>query len=232
VTDRLLIQSISDHPEDQFLKYMLLEEPIHRDYAARCDADYEYFVGWKDDKCNPTWNRITMMQDALRRGYRKIVWLDADTLVVRSDCDIFAETSDTAPLLMTRVDGAHVEIPWGYYDGDTACEAPGWDVYNDGVLIVNDSAHARAALDFAWRNRLAEFRPWHVPGMPELDWLLDYVYDHPDAVEQLDDRWNWMGYPHTCPKDEAVIRAWHGIPYEQRWEQFKAAFDERYALAT
>lgn len=220
VSDLLLIQSIGDDRQDHFAKYMALEEPIHRAYAALCDADYEYFVGYKDPRAHPTWNRIIMMLDAFERGYKKIVWLDADTLVVKPEENIFEGTSDTAPLLMTRVLSAHVEIPWK--------DDPFWDCYNDGVLIANDSPHARAALTFAWENRRSPFEPWHVPGMPELDWLLDYVFDHPDSVEQLDGRWNWMGYPQECPREEAVILAWHGQPTPFRWDSFKAAYDERY----
>lgn len=259
MTDRLLIQSIGSNPHDTFKKYMALQEPIHRDYAARCGADYEYFVGESDARCNPTWNRVRMMLDAFDRGYRKIVWLDADCLVVRPDDDVFDGTSDSAPLLMTRVLDSHVEMPWKFNPAVRAegmCGAyrfhpgiddlcgrepghagdhlngggpwPQWDVYNDGVLIVNDSDHARAALEFAWARRLAPFKPWHIPGMPELDWLLDYVFDHPDAVEQLHDRWNWIPYPTASLKEQAAILAWHGYPHEQRWVEYQAAYEARY----
>lgn len=263
MSDLLLIQSIGDNDRDTFAKYMELEEPIHREYAAACGADYEYFVGWSDPRVNPTWNRIAMMLDGFQRGYRKIVWLDADTLVVDPTQDIFAGTSNDVPLLMTRVMHAHVDMPWGPFDQDTRrarrcgslhkyegriCQVPldqpvkghagdhgdkdgpwpQWDVYNDGVLIVNDSHHARECLSWAWDKRRAPFEPWHVPGMPELCWLLDYVYKYPEAVEQLDGRWNCMGYDHECSRDEAAILAWHGIPHAVRFDQFKLAYDERW----
>src|SRR6185369_15830051 len=111
MSDLLLIQSIGDDPNDAFIKYMALQEPIHRAYAEKCGADYQFFVGRKDPLCHPTWNRIQMMLDAFANGYRKVVWFDADVLVVDQAQDVFAETSN-APLLMTRVLSSHWDFPW------------------------------------------------------------------------------------------------------------------------
>jgi hypothetical protein len=54
-------------------------------------------------------------------------------------------------------------------------------------------------MEFVWANRRSPFKPWHVPGIPELDWILDYVYTHPDSVEQMSLAYNWMPYPEAPP---------------------------------
>lgn len=264
MSDLLMIQSIGDDPNDRFAAYMDLSLPIHADYAERHGADFRFFRG-SYEGLNPTWNRIPMMLKAFEDGYRKVVWLDADVLVVKRDRNVFEETSDDAPLLMTRVLHAHIEMPWGPWEaslrtqglcgshkltigpterfcrvpmpGSTAGHAgdhgdgqgpwPQWDVYNDGVLIANNSSLAVEALEFAWSKRREPFRPWHIPGMPELDWILDYVYAFPEAVEELHDRWNWQ-FEHRCPKDEACWLAWHGEPAQKRWAEFSAAWQEHY----
>ena len=71
-------------------------------------------------------------------------------------------------------------------------------------------------------------KPWHEKGIPELDWLLDYVYAHPESVQQLSLAYNWMPYPEAPPYDDAVILAWHGMAHEDRWDGFQAALKHFY----
>lgn len=224
---KLIIQSIGANSDDAFRRWMDLTEPIHQEYADRHHADYELFVGNKEPGLHPTWSRIIMFLDAFAAGYDKVVWLDADTLVVNQARDVFEETSD-APLLMTRVLSSHFEFPWASEVDGVVVPADKWDVYNDGVLIANNTDHAKACFEFVWENRNSPFKPWHVPGIPELDWILDYVYAHPDSVEQMSLAYNWMPYPEAPPYDEAVIMAWHGMPHEVRWDGLTKALAHFY----
>lgn len=227
---KLIIQSIGANPDDWFIKWMDLTEPLHKQYAERCGADFVYFVGDKEPALHPTWNRIPMFLEAFRDGYDKVIWLDADTLVVNQDRDVFEETDDDAPLLMTRVQDSHFEFPWASEVHGEIVPADRWDVYNDGVLIANNTPHAIAALEFVWANRRSKLKPWHEPGIPELDWILDYVYTHPEAVKQLSLAYNWMPYPEAPPFDEAVIMAWHGMPHDVRWQGLISALKHFYGL--
>lgn len=225
---KLLVQSIGGSPNDAFRKWMAVTEPLHREYCDRHDADYAYFAGEWESGLHPTWNRLPMMMDAFDRGYDKVVWLDADTLIVDQDTSIFDATDSDVPMLMTRVLSSHFEFPWASEVDGTIVPADHWDVYNDGVLIMNNTPDAVACLHFAWANRRSKFKPWHVPGIPELDWILDYVYAHPDAVQQLSLRFNWMPYPEAPPYEEAVVMAWHGMPHDVRWTGFKNAMAHFY----
>jgi hypothetical protein len=205
----LIIQSIGSNHDDAFRPWMEITEPLHKEYAAKCDADFEFFVGNKEPGLHPTWSRIIMFLDAFAAGYDKVLWLDADTLVVNQDRNVF---------------------PWASRDETTGEIIPAdkWDVYNDGVLIASNTAHARACFEFVWANRRTPFEPWHVPGIPELDWILDYVYKHPDSVEQLSLAYNWMPYPEAPPYEEAVIMAWHGMALPQRFDGLHKALEHFY----
>ena len=261
----LIIQSIGEDPNDWFIKWMEIAEPIHREYALRCGADYIFFAGVKEPGLHPTWNRLPMFLDAFDAGYDKIAWLDADTIVTDQETSIFDVTDNDVPLLMTRVLSSHHEFPWqetyngavraadmcGMYrygpEADDLCtmlpdhdgfhrngggewERQQWDVYNDGVLIANYCPLAIEALEFAWANRRTPFKPWHVPGIPELDWILDFVYAHPEAVSELSLRFNWQNYPQAPPYDEAVVMAWHGMSLPERWDGLQKAMHHFYGV--
>lgn len=216
MTDRLIIQSHTPRP-DQFEKYLALSRPIHEAYAKRCDADYELFVGWKEADVNPTWNRLPMILDAFANGYEKVVWLDADTIVTNPARDIFAEVAG-APLHMTRTSG----FPWWTPDGER-------EAWNDGVLVAERGPEATAALEWVWARRHDPFLAHQISGMPELSWLLDYVFTQPDTlVKELADVWNWMPFAHASPRAGAVIEAFHGQRYGERWENFQSVYREFY----
>lgn len=224
MTDRLVIQSIGTpldpRKPDVFEKYMDLARPIHEDWAKRCDADYEYFVGWKEDGVNPTWNRLPMILDAFAEGYNSVFWMDADVLVVKPDRDIFEEVTG-APLHMTRTSGFPYQTP----NGD---EQEAW---NDGVLLVHNTPDAIDALQWTWDRRYDPFRPGQVPTMPELTWLLDYVFTHPESlVMELPDIWNWMDEGvNGTPRDDAVIEAFHGQRHHERWDNYQDCYRRHYA---
>lgn len=212
VAERLIIQS-HGAGDDWYVPWFALSRPIHERYAAECDADYLFFAGQKDWKVHPAWNRLPMILDAFDAGYRKVVWLDADTLVVDSTQNIFTATDDSIPLQMRRTGG----FPWVTPDG----EQEGW---NDGVLVVNNVPGARTAIEWVWARRHDPPAQHHMPSLWELNHLLDLVLAQPDLVADLPDRWNWMRFEDASPEADAAICAWHGYPHDERW----AAFIEKY----
>lgn len=218
MTRNLLIQSA----DGAHLKYLDAAEPIHRAYAERHGADYLAHRGRIDPTVHPAWNRLPLMLDAFEQGYEKVVWLDTDTLVVQPEHDIFAETRSDIALLMKRA-----YIPW--QDRPDAA-------WNDGVLVANaavtapgsfgqdSTVRAERALRWVWGKRGVPFREHHVPGMWELNWLMDWCSQFPGDVDYLDPAWNWMSLDMTLYGPEgAYILAWHGMPHDQRWAEFTAA---------
>lgn len=215
-SDRLIIQSVDG---GLWAEWMDLSAPIHGGYATRCGADYWYFLGTWEAGVHPAWNRLPMILEAFAMGYEKVVWLDGDTLVVNQDRNIFAETRDDVPFQMTRVLHAHVEMPW---------PEPGWDPYNDGVLVTNRSRESIAAVQWVWEQRHTPHLAHHHPSMWELNWLLDWIFAHRDDVGLLSQIWNWMPFAEAPPREEAVILAWHGMPFTQRWTEYREALRVHY----
>lgn len=213
--DRLIIQSC----DENFLRYLNLSRPIHEEYAEKCGADYWFFLGRKDPLVHPAWNRIPMFLEAFEQGYRKVVWLDGDSLVVDDSRSIFADTDWVTPLQMTRPKDSHVEMPWG---------EDGWDMWNDGVLVANRTPETIACFEFVWSMRLEPFLPHHHPTLWELNWLADFCFENRTSVKQLDLVWNWQPFREAPPQSTAVIQSWHGIDHEPRFLLFAERFAELY----
>lgn len=232
---RLIIQSGDEAVE----KFVELSRPIHEQYALACGADYHYQPGRTDPNAHPAWNRFIMAFDAFVQGYEQVLWLDTDTLVVDHNVNVFERAPfdhegsrrlhagqgdgppwEYAPFVMRRTAGG------AYWpsDGDDQ-----WEQYNDGVLLMNRSAACEDALEWLWGQRTRLPQPHHVSSMWELNWLLDLVKERPEMVVEMDQRFNWQPFNGASPEQYAVILAWHGIPHQARFSQFRQAFRNRYA---
>lgn len=226
----LIIQS----GDSNVARYLDRSEPFHEEYARRVGADYWRFDGvWKQAP-HPAWNRWPMMLDAFMRGYERVLWMDSDTLVVDPWVNVFEQSiyshegrcvvgigeepgdEFSVPFVMRRTAGG------AYWPADGADQYEQW---NDGVLLVNRSEIAAAAIGELWSKRTVRPLGHHSPSMWELNWLLDYVKVHPAHVVQMDQRFNWQPFNGASPEQYAVIKAWHGIPHEQRWREFSATVD-------
>jgi hypothetical protein len=197
----LIIQSV-DH---NYTPYIALTYARHADYAQRCGADYQVFTGVKEAGLHPSWNRIPLFLEALDEGYEKIVWLDADVLVVNPGVNIVTETANDIPFQMSRY--AHYRLY-------------GEPHYCNGVMVICAQPETREALQWVWAQRHAPFRPYHIPGLWEQNWVADYIHEHPGVAKDLPQRFNYL--PKYADRPEApVILAWHGEP--RRIESLKRA---------
>lgn len=227
--DRLIIQS----GDANVAKYLDASEPFHRAYAEACSAEFARFDGTWPGASHPAWNRLPMMLDAFERGYKQVLWLDSDTLVVDPTVNVFERAPfdhagsrrmhrgqsdgppwEYSPLCMRRTAG-------GFYwpmDGDDQ-----WEGWNDGVLLV--TPEAQTIIEWVWSKRAEKPMPHHQPTLWELNWLLDIVKDDPTLCAEMDQRFNWQPFNGSSPEQYAVIKAWHGIAHETRWREFKAAVE-------
>lgn len=216
-------------------RYLDRSEPFHEEYARRCGADFWRFDGcWKQSP-HPAWNRLPMMLDAFERGYERVLWLDSDTLVVDPWVNVFDEAPWSHEHRRVVGAGESDGPPWEYtpfvmrrtaggfhWPMDGIDEYEGW---NDGVLLVSYSAESITALSSLWDCRSRRPRPHHQPTLWELNWLLDWVKSNPSYVVEMDQRFNWQPFNGSSPEQYAVIKAWHGLPHEQRWAEFSATVD-------
>lgn len=209
---------------------LAITHDAHLRYAVRCDADFVVLKGYAEPGVHAAWNRIAMMLDAFADGVDKVVWLDADTLVVNQDVSIFSETDDDVAFQMVRVPGSTAE--WGR----------GEDIWNDGVMVANRAAIE--GLTWMWSKRNAVPEPHHVAtALPwEGNWMLDWMFGHREQVAELSVRFNWMPpsydmsvaprasspWDAAVPSEDAVIRAWHGFPLWRRLLCMRHVYDEVY----
>lgn len=215
-------------------RYLDASEYYHRAYAQQCGAEYWRFDGAWEHGTHPAWNRLPMMLEAFERGFERVLWMDSDTLVVKPHVDVFEQSiySHEGRCVVGQAEeaGAEFLVPFvmrrtaggAYWPASGADQYEQW---NDGVLLVNRSALAVHALEELWACRALRPRAWHSPSMWELNWLLDWVKANPDDVVQMDQRFNWQPFNGASPEQYAVIKAWHGIPHEQRWREFSAEVD-------
>lgn len=215
--DRLIVQSVSSR-DDHYGEQLAVIRAIHERYARACRADYQAFIGEKDPGVCASWNKSKLILEAFDRGYRKVVWLDVDTLVVEPAVDIFAETDNDVPLQL---------VPYLPH-GDAVLHPPPF-YYNAGVIVANASVAARAAMEYVWDRRRVPPPSAHFDTawdqLPLNKWLgrrqgLPFAPGDLSAeqgranvasVRPLDVRFNWMfDWSPLGSEPDAVIYAWHG----------------------
>lgn len=203
----LIVQSVDAH----YAPYIALSYGRHAEYAHRCGADYLVYTGLKDAGCHPAWNKIALLHDGLAQGYEKLVWLDADTLVIDPDVNIFTETRNDVDFQLCR----YANYLW-----------QGQPHVNTGVMVVNAGSSAIKALQWIWDQRAMPLRSHHVPTFWEQNWVGDYVHEHPEACAELSHRFNH--HARFSPfQGSVVIESWPGEP--DRLAQMRHMSEHLYA---
>jgi hypothetical protein len=169
------------------LQLLSLSHELHNAYAARHTFTFCCIRGPVQSDRHPFWDKIRLIQMMLAAGYELVVWLDADTLVVKPEVDVRTALRDGAPIAMCRNPIAWEGLPWHY---------------NAGVIFVRNTGPARWFFDEVWRAGNVDPRAWK-----EQARINELARKHADLVQQLEDKWN-------CAQVNSVrnpiIRAWHG----------------------
>jgi ADP-heptose:LPS heptosyltransferase len=170
------------------LRMLSISRELHDIYATRHTLTFCCIRGPVQFHRNAFWDKIRLVQMMLALGSELVVWLDADTLVVRPEVDVRSALKHDAPIGMCRN-----PIPW---------EDQSWH-YNSGMMVIRNTGPARWFFDEVWRAGPIDRDPWQ-----EQIRINELARKHPDLVQQLDDKWN-------CTKGvnsvrDPVIRAWHG----------------------
>ena len=161
----------------------------HADYCARHGICYWPVLGDVQRARSPHWNKIALIKHALAEGFERVVWLDADTLILRHDEDIRTAINDGPPLGLAQ-------HPRPDLDGNPTH-------FNSGVIIARNGARAREFFDVVWTTGPSRKHPWLEQGR-----VHDILKLFPDIVQRLDDRWNSTVNVTDVPNP--MIKAWHG----------------------
>lgn len=176
-SDRTVVCTIAAGPHRDLND---IARPSLEAFAAQ--HDYDLVVSHDDHARGrpPAWGKVVLLRELLD-SHARVVWIDADAIVVDGAADIFAGAVRHRPLRLVvhRYDG--LEVP------------------NTGVLTLTSGRWATRLLDRVWaRERWIEHKWWENAAI--LD-VLGYDVDRPQTgtrrltrargrVGELDPRWN------------------------------------------
>lgn len=170
------------------LQMLSLSYDLHNSFAARHALTFCCVRGSVQFNRPPAWDKIRLIQMMLAAGSEFVVWLDADTLVVRPEIDVRTALRDGSPIGMCRNPLPWADQPWHY---------------NSGVIFVRNTADARWFFDEVWRAGHVDHHPWQ-----EQARINQLTQQHANLVQRLDDEWNCTNGVNSTR--DPIIRAWHG----------------------
>lgn len=161
----------------------------HAAYCQKYGLTYWPVLGNVQFARTSHWNKIVLVRHALDLGFETVIWLDADTLIVRDDVDIRTALYGEKPLALAL----------------HPSPAPGGLLahWNSGVMVMRNTARTREFFDAVWAGGPLENHIWQ-----EQARILDLLPSFPDLVQRLDDRWNSTVGLTEVP--DPIIKAWHG----------------------
>lgn len=165
----------------------------HLAYADKWNMDYlvvrgEVRVDFKPN--NGGWAKLELVRMALADGYKFIIWIDADAMIVDMDTDLREGCPEGLGMVLHTGPGT-----------------PGPHL-NVGVMLIQNTPRVRALVD-EWLTRYpgtTEF-PWYEQGEAH---KLARDPKWQDVIIQIDSKWNSCIYAGTHV-DNAIIEAWHGM---------------------
>ncbi len=179
----LLIQQAAG----EFCAMLNLSYRRHAEYVRRHGLDFWCIHGEPQTTRPCVWNKILLIRQALDLQYPLIIWLDADTLIIRLEKDLRAACTEFSCIGMCR----H-PLPWG--------DQP-WH-FNAGIIFVRNCELAREFFGRIWKAGPSN-HPWD-----EQARIMECVHQLPAAVQALSNKWN--ATEGMTPMQKPIIKAWHG----------------------
>jgi hypothetical protein len=170
-----------------YQQMLSLSHDLHNAYATRHNLTFCSVRGSVQSRRPPVWDKIRLIQLMLATGVEFVVWLDADTLIMKPEIDVRSALRNGAPIAMCRN-----PIPWGDQS---------WH-YNAGVILVRNTGAARWFFDEVWKAERVD-HPWQ-----EQARMNELSERNPNLVQTLDNKWNCT--KGVNPTRDPIIRAWHG----------------------
>lgn len=173
----------------------MLEKTVynHLMYAKRHNMDYlAYFGEIQPDRWHPSWCKLVLILDELKRGREIVFWLDADSAIVKMDVDL----RNALPKEMEQAI-AVVE-----------CERPCKHL-NIGVMYIRNGKKVRELFEKILSIGPVIFptvHPWHEQ-LILMNLVSSHEYDN--IIAKIDFKWNSTS---SLSNDttEPVVKAWHG----------------------
>ena len=159
----------------------------HAQYAKKHGFDFWSIRGDVQKELHPAWNKIRLIQMGLAAGFEFIVWLDADTLILRPEVDFFEALANERPIGMCRHPLPFYDQPWHY---------------NSGVMFIRNTEATRIFFHRVWVEGPLP-HPWE-----EQARINALALNSPELIQQVPDIWNSTAGANEVKN--AVVQAWHG----------------------
>lgn len=197
--------SLGTGPQRRLLR---IAERSFRPYAREHGYALDLRTEPIDPSRPPAWSKVALIRQLLDR-YETVVWLDADTVVVRRDRDITAELTE------------------GRFLGLVEHVVEGRANPNTGVMVVRSCDRARTFWAAVWDStQYLNHRWWEQAAVMDLlgfdpasgersgesEWL--------DGVEWLDKSWNSI---RDDPAPHPRVRHWPGFTLTRRATEMAVA---------
>jgi hypothetical protein len=160
----------------------------HMAYARKHNMEFWCQMGRVQSERPPVWDKIILLQQALRKNYNLVVWIDADAMIVNLNVDLREALSEFSHVGLCRYEGKWRDRGWHH---------------NAGVIFVRNGPLAGKFFDEVWNSGPSD----HV--WQEQDRIMDLAEKHPGVLQTIDSRWN--AHP-SSKSDRPVIKGWHGFP--------------------
>jgi len=204
MNNTVLIQQI--YPDTPGVKMLELTRAHHQAYCDKWDMDY-----WCEisnplptyDVALGSWGKIGLIFQAMDQGYRNIIWLDADTLIV----DLQTDLRDAIQL--NKIGACWHRIP----------QLNHWNV---GALYIDNTPETFAFVD-----------EWLASYPPKPQWLEQGEFNRlarqSRTVVTLSDKWNSTLDVSMVP--DAVVLGFHGQGNtEYRYNLMKQTYDKLFPV--
>ena len=179
---------IIQQADERFRAMISLTSGAHAQYAAVHNMDI-WMINRRVQWERPTvWDKILLLQQALRSDYELIIWLDADTLIVDQGKDLREASTEFQCIGMCK----H-PVPW---------ESQSWH-FNAGVVFVRNCELAKQFFARVWELGKTGHR------MQEQARIMECSKIIPGAIQAIDNKWN--SEDGLTPSSHPIIKGWHGM---------------------
>ncbi len=189
IVDTVVIQRAEPMPSYQYDAMLALTQARHAAYCMlhRCEYDGQIIKSERYNIIQGGWEKIALIHEAMQKGYKNIIWLDADTLIV-----------DTNTPLTDAIRPGKIGACWH--------RIPQLNHWNVGALYISNTPETQAFI--------AE---WLAQPNPNNGWNEQGVFNRlamkSKAVETISDRWNATLNYSMVP--DAVVLGYHGYADSQ-----------------
>ena len=189
-------------------KLLRLAAVTFRRYAKRHGYELDLHDEVLDRERPPAWSKVALIRRLLE-SHELVLWLDADTVVVRGDRDIADELPGDRFMAMVE-----------HTVGGSANP-------NTGVMVIRAGDEARRFFDEVWdRTQYLDHRWWEQAAVMD---LLGYDPETGERIRESDwhDRIHWLGKEWNSIRDDPApqprIRHWPGFTVTRRFAEMALA---------